>query len=72
MEELRPSSGLTLGVLTLGGAAFGFHISPLTMNARAWTRSSLLELRDLSETRAIRKAKLVFMANYPLQRREDS
>ena len=28
-------------------------------------------LRDLSETCALRRAKLVFMANYPLKRRED-
>jgi hypothetical protein len=71
MEELRPSSGPILGDITYGGrdpAVLGFLFPTSKMYARAWTRSSPV---GAAETPAIRMAKLVFMANYPLQRHED-
>jgi hypothetical protein len=66
MEELRPSSGPTMGVLTFGGrrepTAIGFLGFSLTRN----DTPGPVVLWDCEIYR-----KLVFMANYPLERRED-
>lgn len=79
MEELRPSSGphesewVSLRFEGREPAAIGFL--PLARNGYMGDLDSLncstSRLRDLSETCALRKARLVFMANYPLERRED-
>jgi hypothetical protein len=81
MEKLRPSSGPTMGVLTFGGRepaqqqlVFSFTLSQgTTYQGLDSLNGGTSGLRDLSETCALRKAKLVtvFLANYPLEQRED-
>lgn len=65
-------------VLTFGGPRtnsnwFSRLLSHKERYTRAWTHCTVVR-RDceIYRKRALKKAKLVFMANYPLERREDS